>query len=95
MTTNTLRVAGKALEQTTETLHDLRDGMHEVANRGLEEVRHSAHVTRQRLDHYTQAGTRYVAENPYKAALIAAAVGAAVAGLVVAWRRRHEPGVIR
>jgi ElaB/YqjD/DUF883 family membrane-anchored ribosome-binding protein len=39
---------------------------------------------------YASASTRYVAEHPLKSALIAAAVGAAVAGIVIAMRHRRE-----
>jgi ElaB/YqjD/DUF883 family membrane-anchored ribosome-binding protein len=39
---------------------------------------------------YAQATTRYVSEQPVKSALIAAAVGAAVAGLVLAMRRNSS-----
>jgi ElaB/YqjD/DUF883 family membrane-anchored ribosome-binding protein len=39
---------------------------------------------------YASVGTRYVSEHPLKSALIAAAVGAAVAGLVLALRHRRD-----
>jgi hypothetical protein len=39
---------------------------------------------------YASAGTRYVADHPMKSALIAAAVGAAVAGIVIAMRHRRD-----
>jgi ElaB/YqjD/DUF883 family membrane-anchored ribosome-binding protein len=39
---------------------------------------------------YAQATTRYIADEPVKSALIAAAIGAAVAGLVIALRRSGD-----
>ena len=39
---------------------------------------------------YASASTRYVSEHPLKTAMIAAAVGAAVAGLVIAMRHRRD-----
>jgi ElaB/YqjD/DUF883 family membrane-anchored ribosome-binding protein len=42
------------------------------------------------MGEYAGASTRYVAEHPLKSALIAAAVGAAVAGIVIAMRHRRE-----
>jgi len=39
---------------------------------------------------YAHATTRYVAEQPLKSALIAAAIGAAVAALVLAMRRNSN-----
>ena len=39
---------------------------------------------------YASVGTRYVADNPLRSALVAAAIGAAVAGLYLAMRHRRE-----
>jgi len=42
------------------------------------------------MGEYASAGTRYVSDHPLKSALIAAAVGAAVAGIVLAMRHRRD-----
>jgi ElaB/YqjD/DUF883 family membrane-anchored ribosome-binding protein len=42
------------------------------------------------MGEYATVGKTYVTEHPLKSALIAAAVGAAVAGLVLALRHRRD-----
>ena len=76
---NTRKMATDAMDRTTEKLRDLRGSMGE-----------SAAAAQRQLGQYAQATTRYVGENPMRTALIAAAVGAAVAGLVIALRRRDS-----
>ena len=76
---NTRRMAADALDRANSTIKDLRSDMSDRA------------ATAQRyIGDYAGYGTRYVADNPLKAALIAAAVGAAVAGVVLAMRHRRE-----
>jgi ElaB/YqjD/DUF883 family membrane-anchored ribosome-binding protein len=76
---STRRMAADALERASTTMKDLRSGM---SDRALAAQRY--------MGDYASASTRYVAEHPLKSALIAAAVGAAVAGLVIAMRHRRE-----
>jgi len=76
---STRRAAADALDRANATIKDLRSGM---SDRASAAQRYAAD--------YAGYGTRYVADNPLKAALIAAAVGAAVAGLVLAMRHRRE-----
>jgi ElaB/YqjD/DUF883 family membrane-anchored ribosome-binding protein len=76
---STRRLAADALERASSTVKDLRTG---VSDRASSAQRY--------MGEYASAGTRYVAEHPLKSALIAAAVGAAVAGLVIAMRHRRE-----
>jgi ElaB/YqjD/DUF883 family membrane-anchored ribosome-binding protein len=64
--------------------------MHDAANRGMSAVSDRASLARGYVGDYARTGTRYVTDNPLKSALIAAAVGAAVAGLVLAMRHRRE-----
>lgn len=73
---STREFANQAFEKAGEKVRDLRYGAKELANRGVHSV-----------GEYAQATTRYVAEQPLKSALIAAAIGAAVAALVLAMRR--------
>lgn len=76
---STREFANQAFEKAGEKVRDLRYGVKDLANRGVSSVGEYAHAT-----------TRYVAEQPVKSALIAAAVGAAVAALVLAMRRRNS-----
>jgi ElaB/YqjD/DUF883 family membrane-anchored ribosome-binding protein len=71
--------ANQALGKAGERVRDLRFGVKELANKSVNSVGEYAHAT-----------TRYVSEQPLKSALIAAAVGAAVAGLVLAMRRNSN-----
>lgn len=79
-------IAGQALETTKELanragekVRDLRYGVKDLASKGASSV-----------GEYAQATTRYVSEQPVRSALIAAAVGAAVAALVLAMRRNRR-----
>ena len=76
---NTRRLASDALERASSTMKDLRSGVSDRAS-----------AARNSMGEYASASTRYVADNPMKAALIAAAIGAAVAGLYLAMRHRRE-----
>ena len=71
---STKELAGRAGEK----LRDLRYGAKDLASRGASGV-----------GEYAQATTRYVSDQPIKSALIAAAIGAALAGLVIALRRSN------
>lgn len=76
---STRRMAHEALERASTTMKDLRSGMSDRAA-----------AARGYVGDYALAGKSYVTEHPLKSALIAAAVGAAVAGLVIAMRHRRE-----
>ena len=76
---STKDLASQALEKAGEKVRDLRYGAKELANKGVSSVGEYAHAT-----------TRYVSDQPVKSALIAAAVGAAVAALVLAMRRNSS-----
>jgi ElaB/YqjD/DUF883 family membrane-anchored ribosome-binding protein len=76
---STRRLAADALERASSSVKDLRSG---VSDRASSAQRY--------MGEYASAGTRYVSEHPMKSALIAAAVGAAVAGLVIAMRHRRD-----
>jgi ElaB/YqjD/DUF883 family membrane-anchored ribosome-binding protein len=73
---NTKEFANQAFEKAGEKMRDLRYGVKDIASRGANS-----------MGEYAQATTRYIADEPVKSALIAAAIGAAVAGLVIALRR--------
>jgi ElaB/YqjD/DUF883 family membrane-anchored ribosome-binding protein len=76
---STRRIAADALERASSTAKDLRSGVSDRAS-----------AAQRYMGEYANASTRYVADHPLKSALIAAAVGAAVAGIVVAMRHRRE-----
>jgi ElaB/YqjD/DUF883 family membrane-anchored ribosome-binding protein len=76
---STRRMAAEALERATGTMKELRAGMSDRAS-----------AAQRYVGDYAGASTRYVADHPLKSALIAAAVGAAVAGIVLAMRHRRE-----
>ncbi|MEJ7929123.1 hypothetical protein WG922_03965 [Ramlibacter sp. AN1015] len=76
---NTREYAAQALERTAERLRDLRYGMADTAT-----------AAQRHVHHYADATSRYVAEQPMKAALAAAAVGALLTAAVLMSRRRHE-----
>lgn len=76
---STRRMAADALERASTTMRDLRTGM---SDRAASAQRY--------VGEYASAGRMYVSEHPLRSALIAAAVGAAVAGLVIALRHRRD-----
>jgi ElaB/YqjD/DUF883 family membrane-anchored ribosome-binding protein len=76
---STRRMAADALDRANATMKELRSG---VSDRASSAQRY--------VGEYANAGSRYVADNPLRAALIAAAIGAAVAGVVLAMRHRRE-----
>jgi ElaB/YqjD/DUF883 family membrane-anchored ribosome-binding protein len=76
---STRKMAADALDRASASMRDLRSG---VSDRASSAQRY--------MGEYARTGTRYVSEHPLKSALIAAAVGAAVAGIVIALRAREE-----
>ena len=76
---STKELASHALEKAGEKVRDLRYGVKDLASKSASSV-----------GEYAQATTRYVAEQPLRSALIAAAAGAAVAALVLAMRRSRQ-----
>lgn len=76
---STREFANQAFQKAGEKVRDLRYGVKGLASKGASSV-----------GDYAQATTRYVSEQPLKSALIAAAVGAAVAALVLVLRRNSN-----
>lgn len=76
---STRRLASQAMERASTTVKDLRSGALERAA-----------AARNYMSDYASTGSRYVTEHPMKSALVAAAIGAAVAGLVIALRHRRD-----
>ncbi|MES2634131.1 MAG: hypothetical protein V4669_14250 [Pseudomonadota bacterium] len=76
---STKEFASHALDLAGERARNLRYGARDLANRGASTVGDYASYT-----------SRYVRDEPIKSALIAAAIGAVVAGLVIAARRYND-----
>ena len=68
--------ANQALGKASERARGLSYGVKDLANKSVNSVGEYAHAT-----------TRHVSDQPLKSAVIAAAVGAAVAALLLAMRR--------
>lgn len=76
---STRRMAAEALERASSSMKDLRSGVSDRAS-----------AAQRYVGEYATVGKTYVAEHPLKSALIAAAVGAAVAGIIIALRHRRD-----
>jgi ElaB/YqjD/DUF883 family membrane-anchored ribosome-binding protein len=85
---STRQFAGQAIEKAGERVRDLGVGVKDLASRGASTMSEATSAAQRRMRDYSQATVRYVADEPVKAALIAAAVGALVAGVIIALRRR-------
>jgi ElaB/YqjD/DUF883 family membrane-anchored ribosome-binding protein len=77
-------------DDALEKVRDLRYGVQDMASRGMSVMGDTASAAQQRLGRYAGATGRYVSEQPVKSALIAAAVGAAVAAIVMVARSRRN-----
>ena len=87
---STRKLASDALERASTTVNQLRSGVQDVASRGMSAVSERAAAAQRTMGEAAGASSRYVAEHPLKTALLAAAIGAAVAGLVIALRHRSD-----
>lgn len=87
---STRKLASDALERASSSMKDLRSGVQGAASRGLSAASDRASAAQRYVGEYASYGKNYVVEHPLKSALIAAAVGAAVAGLVLALRHRRD-----
>jgi ElaB/YqjD/DUF883 family membrane-anchored ribosome-binding protein len=86
----TKHLASQAIERAGETVRDLRYGASDLARKSAHTVSDATAAAQRQLGHYAQVTGRYVSEEPVKSALIAAALGAAVAALVIAMRRNRR-----
>jgi ElaB/YqjD/DUF883 family membrane-anchored ribosome-binding protein len=84
------RIASQALDRASDRMRELSSGMKDMANRGMNTMSESAEAAQRRMSQYANATGRYVTEQPLKSALIAAAVGACVAGLIIALRHNRS-----
>lgn len=79
---------GSARAQTSEALRHLAHDTEALAHRGLDAVRDKSLHVRETTTHYIQ-------DEPVKSMLIAAAVGAALMGLVAMFSRNSHPASSR
>ena len=77
-------------DDALERVRDLRYGVQDLASRSMSAVGDTASAAQERLGRYAGATGRYVTEQPVKSALIAAAIGAAVAAIVMVARSRRN-----
>jgi ElaB/YqjD/DUF883 family membrane-anchored ribosome-binding protein len=87
---STRQLAAQALEMASERVRDMRVGARDLASRSLGTVSDSAAAAQRHLGRYADATGRYVSQQPVRSALIAAAVGALIAGALIAARRRNR-----
>lgn len=83
------KVANATRVVADPAINDLAVRAQALAEKGINYCAHTGERLREQVDGCTQATTRYVAQQPGKSMLIAAAMGAAVAtvAMVVARRR--------
>ena len=74
---NTREFAARALESAAERMRDLRHGVADTAN-----------AAQRRVHDYSSATSRYIADQPLRSALVAAAIGALVMAAILMARRR-------
>ena len=87
---STRQFTSQALGKAGEKVRDLRYGATDLARKGASSVSEATAAAQRQLGQYAHATERYVSEQPVKSALIAAAIGAAVAALVLAIRRNRR-----
>ena len=98
---STRNYANHALDVADEKMHSLRNGVQpaldkfsrkagEYAHQGMDMAVNAKDKARESLNHYSAATGRYVSDKPMQSVLIAAAVGAAVALLVLSSRNRNR-----
>jgi ElaB/YqjD/DUF883 family membrane-anchored ribosome-binding protein len=78
-----------ARSQTSNALHHLVSDTEALAHRGMDAVRDGADQLREKSLHVKDATTSYIQHEPVKSMLMAAAVGAALMGLVALFSRNH------
>ncbi len=90
-TSDSAKQGVKALRERTETAAaHLGARAGDLAERGIESARHTADKVTGTYNKYLEATTCYVAEQPVRAVLISAAIGATVAAMVLSSRNGHR-----
>jgi hypothetical protein len=89
----TKELAAQAVDRVrgmSSGMKDLPSGMKDFANRSASRMGDATAAAQRQVGEYARATSRYVSDEPVKAALIAAAVGAAVTALILAMRRNKR-----
>lgn len=81
----------EARSQTGSALRQLAHDTESLAHRGMEAVREGGHQLREKSLHARDATSTYIQHEPIKSVLMAAAVGAALMGLVALITRPSGP----
>ena len=81
-----------ARHETGAALRQLVNDSEALAHRGIEKVRDSADVLREKSLHARDVTTSYIQHEPVKAMLMAAAAGAALMALVALFSRNGHSG---
>jgi ElaB/YqjD/DUF883 family membrane-anchored ribosome-binding protein len=87
---HTRKAAAQAMERVGDKARDFGFGVRDVASRGAHSVTEGAHAAQRHISQYAAVGGRYVTDHPLKSALIAAGIGALVAGAIIALRRHRD-----
>ena len=87
---STRQFAGQAFEKASEKARDLREGVKDLASKSYDSVSIGASAAKKGLVRYADVTGRYVSDQPVRSALIAAGIGAVIAGLLIAARRRSK-----
>jgi ElaB/YqjD/DUF883 family membrane-anchored ribosome-binding protein len=82
--------AEEALEATSHALESTRRLASQAMRKSAGAVSDATAAAQRQLGHYARATRLYVSDQPVKSALIAAAIGAAVAALVLAIRHNRR-----
>jgi ElaB/YqjD/DUF883 family membrane-anchored ribosome-binding protein len=77
---------------SNSALHRLTREAESLSHRSMDAVREGSHQLRERSTHARDATTSYIQHEPVKSMLMAAAVGAALMGLVALFSRHSGPG---
>ncbi len=84
--------AKEAASRIGEATRDAGGSAVDIARRGAESVSDATRDARRQLGEYARATKGYVARDPWTAALVAAAIGAAVGVLAMSVLRRPRDG---
>lgn len=76
--------------QTSDALKQLNRDAESLKHRGMDVVRDGSHQLREKSVHMRDATTTYIQHEPVKSMLMAAAVGAALMGLVALFSRSGD-----
>lgn len=79
-----------ARTQTGNALHHLVSDTEALAHRGIDAMRDRAGQLREKSLHVKDATTSYIQHEPVKSMLMAAAMGAALMGLLALFSRNHN-----